>query len=241
MLPLTRVHALDDRRQGRHRVQRAGGVVHVGHVVAHRLVGVPGEVHVAGHGLRHAVEPDAVAVRPAGPVGRGGGEDDVRLDGLEARVVQPHPRQRVRRQIGDHHVCRGHQLAQHFLALGLARIEREAALVAVQRQVRAADAIGVHRRREAILAAVHLLHAHHVRAKIAEQRPAERPGDVAPEIQYANALKNAHGTSLGTSGRAPHAAGFSHRPSPSSARGWRNRGARPAAFRGIGRSPFERC
>ena len=42
----------------------------------------------------------------------------------------------------------------------------------------------------AVLAAAHPLDADHLGAEIAEQRGAKRPGDVAPEIEDANAVEH---------------------------------------------------
>ena len=195
MLAFAGLPAVDDGRERGDGVQRTGGVVHIGVVVLHRPVRMAGEVHVAGHGLRHAVEADAPAIR-AGCAERGaGGEDDVWLDGGEAGVIQAHGGQRVRRQVGDHHICRGGELAGDLLPLRRARIQREATLVAIQGEVAAALAVGCDGRHIAVFTATHFLHPNHIRAKIAQQRATERPGDVAAEIEHPDVSENRHAIS----------------------------------------------
>ncbi|MCY1312711.1 hypothetical protein D9M70_631560 [compost metagenome] len=47
-----------------------------------------------------------------------------------------------------------------------------------------------HRHHEAVLAATDAVDADHIGAKVGQERTAERPRDVAPEIKYPYAFKN---------------------------------------------------
>ncbi len=149
-----------------------------------------GHVDRARHHLADAVEADPVAIGPALAIGGDHGQDDVGLDRLEAVVVQLHRRQGLGRQIGHHDVRRLDQPAHHVMPARLHRIQRHAALVAVHLHEEAAFAVGGDRGLEAVLAAGALFDPDHVRAEFGQQRRAVGPGDVAPEIQDANARQH---------------------------------------------------
>ena len=87
-------------------------------------------------------------------------------------------------------------VATSFLTIsrprGEAGVERHAELVAVHRQEHRAAAIRPRADRDqaAILAAAKPLDADHLGAEVAEQRGAERAGDVAAEIEDADTVEN---------------------------------------------------
>ena len=101
-------------------------------------------------------------------------------------------RNTARRQIGDDDIGGRDQLPDDLAALGRGRVEGHAELVAVHRQEHRAAALGAGADRDeaAVLAAAEPLDADHLGAEIAEQRRAERPGDVAAEIENANAVEH---------------------------------------------------
>src|SRR5690606_7937603 len=70
-------------------------------------------------------------------------------------------------------------------------VERDASLVAVDLEEERALATLRDRRRPAVLAAAPLLDANHVRAHVAEQAGAVGAGDVATEVEDANAFEDA--------------------------------------------------
>ena len=129
--------------------------------------------------------------------GRNGGEYDVRLRGDETFVIETHRRQRRRRQVRDHDIGGGDETPDDATSRFGHRVQREAALVAVhlkEHRTFAAFArarIGDDRLHEAILAALALLDADDFRAEVAEQRRAIGTGDIAAEIEHADARKNA--------------------------------------------------
>src|SRR5260370_40196034 len=85
----------------------------------------------------------------------------------------------------------------HDLAAGrLHRVEREAKLVAAHLEEHRAFAALDDGRHPAILAAVQLLDADHLGAKVAQHRAAERAGDVPAEIENAYSFEDARHSSL---------------------------------------------
>ena len=196
-----RLHALSAppllaREQRRHDAQRRGRrrvEVDVRHPGPHGLVGVARQVGVARHRLRDAVEADLVRPGPARPQRRHRAEDDLGPDGAQRVVVEAHPRDRVGRQVGDHDVGRRHQAAHDLAPLGLHRVQRQAALAAVALQEHRAGAVLRDRLYPSVLAAAQLLDADHVGAEVGQQRGAERPRDVAAEVEHAHARQHAGG------------------------------------------------
>jgi hypothetical protein len=168
-----------------------GGKIDPRHLRPVGLVLGPGHVDGARHDLPDAVEADPVAVGAAAAIGRHGGQDDVGFCRLQAVVVEPHGRERLRRQVGHHDVGGLHQLAHDLLAFGPHRVERHAALVAVHLQVERAFAGRRDRRLVAVLAAITLLDPDHLGAVLGHQRRTIRTRNVPAEIEHANARKNA--------------------------------------------------
>ncbi len=180
-------------KQGGHGAEgaQAGGAeVHKGRIGFGGLLRRAGKIHGPRHSLAQPVETDAAAVRATAAEGRDHGQDDVRLDGLEAVIVQRHGRQCVRRQVGNHHIGGGHQTAHDFLPLGLHGVERHAQFVAAHLHEQRAFARFSHRREISILTALDLFDANDLRSEIRQQTGAERPGNVAAKIQYAYPFEN---------------------------------------------------
>jgi hypothetical protein len=109
---------------------------------------------------------------------------------FQAGVVQAHGLQSVRRQIGHHHIGRGHQAADNLAAFRMHRVERHAALVAARLHEQSPVTLRRDGRQVAVLAALHALDADHIGAQIRQQRGAERAGDIAPEIQHPNSFQH---------------------------------------------------
>ncbi|MGY4458807.1 hypothetical protein ACVWYI_002767 [Bradyrhizobium sp. LB13.1] len=189
-LPAPGFAALDQRSERPERaMQRRSEIDPVDRGPVRRIAGAR-HVHRTRHDLPDAVEADAVGPGPR-PAERGcRRQDDVRLDRLERVVVELHRAQGLRRQIGDDHVRGRNQAAHHLLPFRLHRIEREALLVAIDLKKQRAFATLSHRRHEAILAAVALLHANDLGAEFGQQGRAIRPCDIAPEIENAYARQN---------------------------------------------------
>ena len=172
------------------------------HLRAIGLVLLARHIDGARHDLADAVEADAVAIGAAATVCGHGCQDDVGLDGFQALVIEPHRRKRLRGQIRDHDVCRRDELAHDLLGFRPHRVERHAALVAVDLQKQCAVAGRGNGRLETVLAALALFDADHLGAMLGEQRGAIRPGDVAPEVEHPDALEHASHSVLPSLGRA---------------------------------------
>ena len=113
------------------------------------------------------------------------------LHGRQARVVELHGAERLRRQVGDDHVGGGDQLAHDLLALGrMGSSVRPSLLRFICRNSAPSPVVG-DRGLEAVLAALALLDADHLGAVLGQQRGAIGPRDVAAEVEHANAFENA--------------------------------------------------
>ena len=119
-----------------------------------------------------------------------GGEDDVGLHRAQAVEIERQRAQHLGRQVGDHDVGGGHQLADDLAPLGTGGIERHRALVAVHHQVHRPDAVGADRRHPAVFTAADPLDPDDVGAEIGQQRRAVRPGDVASEVEDPDPVEN---------------------------------------------------
>ena len=117
--------ARHQRRHGAEGAVQRRAEIDPGHLRAIGLLLGAGHVDRARHDLADAVEADAVAVGAAAAIGGDGGENDIGLHRLQALVVELHGGQLLRRQVGDHHIGRRHQLAHDLLALGQHGVERK--------------------------------------------------------------------------------------------------------------------
>ena len=178
------------------RGQRAGAgrergrEVDPGHVALGGLARLPREIHGPRHRLADAVEADPVRVRPARAERRHAGQHDAGVDRRERRLVEPQGAQSRIGQVGDDHVRPRRQPPQHRAPLGLHRVQGHPALVAVDLHEERAVAGRGQRHQETVFAAADLLDPHHVGPQVREQRRAERPRDVAAEIEHPDPVEN---------------------------------------------------
>ena len=139
--------------------------------------------------------PDPVEANPTRPRPRStecgrGRQNDVGLDRLQRFVIELHRSQRLRRQVGDHHVRPRDQSPQHLLPFSLHRVECDAFLVAIDLEEQRAFAARAHWSHETVFAAASFLHADHLRAEFRKQCRAIGPRDIAPEIEHPHPLQN---------------------------------------------------
>jgi hypothetical protein len=185
--------ALDQRRQGAERRKTGGAEIDPRHLDRDRLLGGAREVHRAAHRLADAVEAVLVRQRPAGAESRHRRQDDVGLGLAQIVEVEGQRPQHAGRQVGDDDIGGRHQLFDDLPALGCSWVERHPELVAVHRQEHRTTHVcpGADRDHAAVFAATDALDADHLRTEIAEERRAERPRDVTPEIENPNAFEHA--------------------------------------------------
>ena len=92
---LAGAHLADDRAQRAIGAGQRRAEIDKGRGRPERLTGQTAEPDRAADRLAHAVEPDPFGQRSFGMIGRGGGQDDVVLDGAQAVIVQPEMPQRT--------------------------------------------------------------------------------------------------------------------------------------------------
>src|SRR6202022_3106944 len=92
-------------------------------------------------------------------------------------------------EVLDDHVRVLHQRLDHLHRLRLLQVERDAALVPVEEQVRGGLAVLVGRPGARLVARPGVLHLHDVRAQVGQQRAAPGAGDDAGEIDDADAVE----------------------------------------------------
>ena len=136
-LALAGMGALVERRGDAQRRRRARHDVGAGEAHARRSVGrKAGDRHQAGHRLDHAVERRGLAVRPDLAEARDGAVDQPGIDRLQRLVADAELVHHARPEILHHHVGLGGQPLHHLDRLGLLEIERDRALVRVDRDPR---------------------------------------------------------------------------------------------------------
>ena len=100
---------------------------------AHRtLAGQPRDRHQAAHTLGDLIHARPVAIRPALAEAGDAAVDEPRVDRAQLVVVDPEPTLDVGAVVLDDHVGVLRELLEDRHALGLAQVQRDAALVAVQ-------------------------------------------------------------------------------------------------------------
>ena len=97
-----------------------------------RPVFLAGDVGVTAHGLGHSAEARAQGVGAGLPVGRDRQHDQAGVDAAQVLVAQAPAAHDAGGEVLHHHVADGHQLANERGAVGLAHVQRDAALVARQ-------------------------------------------------------------------------------------------------------------
>ena len=125
--------ALQQREQDRLHEMHAGGVVaERGRIDGQRLVVVALAPHHARQRLRENVLPALVGERPGLAEAGAEGADDARIDLGELVVAKAHALHHAGAEIVDDDVGVAHEIVDDRLAVGLAQIERDRALVAVE-------------------------------------------------------------------------------------------------------------
>ena len=104
-------------------------------------VGLPGHLGEAAHGLGQGAEPRSVARRAAPAVAADVEHHQLWVAGVDRLVVEAPAVQRARPVAHDHHVADRQQLVEEVLALGLAEVEGDAALVPADALPHQADAV----------------------------------------------------------------------------------------------------
>src|SRR6266851_2712061 len=172
--------------------EASGPEIDPGSLAGDRLLLHARQVHRAAHRLADAVEAVLVAERPARAEAGNCGEDDVGFYLAQAVEVERQRAQYRGRQIGDDDIGRRDELPDDLAALRRSRVQGHAALVAVHREEHRAAALGSSANRDegAVLAAADPLDADHLGTEIAQQRGAERPRDIAAEIEDANPVEH---------------------------------------------------
>src|SRR5690606_35072106 len=83
----------------------------------------------------------------------------------------------------------GRQLTSDLLAFRRLQVQGDAALVAVRAEVIGADTVPVWWEAAGVIAAARRLDFNHVRAEVAQRHRGERPGEVAAQVEDANAVR----------------------------------------------------
>ena len=123
-------------------------------------------------------------------------EDDVGLHRRQALVVEAHRFQRRGRQVRHHDVCRGDETAYDAPAGFRHWIEGETAFVAVHLQEHRAFAalagacLRHDRLNEAVFRSLSPFDPDNLGTQVAQKGRAVRPGNIAAEVEHANALEN---------------------------------------------------
>src|ERR1043165_1027113 len=125
--------------------------------------------------------------------------DDLRIDALQRVVGDAQPLGLIATQIVEPRIGRAHQLVEYAARLRVLQVEREAALVAVERleEMAVARPEVVRADRAADVAALRrVLDLDHLGAEVAQQHAAERPSPVLLDRDDADAGKREHVRSL---------------------------------------------
>ena len=189
MLATAALCALHEGGHGAEGAVQGRAVIDPVHLRAVGLAGFARHVHGPGHGLRDAVEAYVPGHGPGCAECRAGRDDDVGLDRGEASVVEAHRRQARAGQVGNDHVGGANQPAHDLAALVGHRVDGQRQLVAIQLQEQAAFPARANRRNKTILAALTLFDADDLGAVLGKQGRAVGAGDVAPEVEDADALE----------------------------------------------------
>jgi hypothetical protein len=143
--------------------------------------------HDAAGRLRDIVVAGVMGARPLWSKHAAGGEDQRRIDGLEVFVADAEPLHRAGAEVFSHDIDGARQTKHHSAAVGLAQVQAEAALVAVQRLEVGTEAVLVDTQPAAGVAA-RLLNFDHVRAQVSEQQRGPRALLKAREIENAETV-----------------------------------------------------
>ncbi len=121
-LTLARGIAVHDRGHGAEGAKSRRAVINPRTEGFCRLVGRAAHDHVTAHRLRYGVEPDFLCIGADSAECGVRNQNDVRLDRLQAVVIEAQPLQRPGRHVRDHHVGGCDQLVLDGAAFGLRRV-----------------------------------------------------------------------------------------------------------------------
>ncbi len=185
--------ALEQRRQDALNRVHARDQIDESHAQAHGLaVLLARDRHETAFGLDDEVVARPVFHRVAAPVSGNRAMDEPRIDRCQRFVIQPEALEARRQKIFDHDVGLRGQIKNQLTPLGFTQVHRQALLVAIGAEVVGGDA-GLGRRHPA--AGVVTLQAFdlpHLGAEVRQGHGRPGPGEDACQIQYLDALQNAH-------------------------------------------------
>ena len=187
MLALAAALAMKQRRQHRVDHRHAGGLVgdQAGREVRLFAIMADQRGHAAG-GLDHVVERRPVGVRPILTEAGGHAVDDVRLDRGDRRIAQAQALDRLDAHVVHQHVDTGDQ-PEHGVAAGRAlQVDRDRALVAVDREVDRTHAAVPRHAVGTYQVALQAFDLDHVGTVVAEDLGGQRAQHHRGEVQYAN-------------------------------------------------------
>ena len=186
-------------RLRRERGEDADRAVEAGHEVAERATAAgrrrireARDGHEAARRLRDDVVRRPRRPRPGLPEAREARDDEPPVLATEALGPETPRRERPAREVLDQDVDVREQLAEEPSPFVLPDVERDAFLVAIEREERHRHAV---RRRIAVpslVAAARRLHLDHLGAEVGQDRGAERPGEEARQVEDADAGERAH-------------------------------------------------
>src|SRR5690606_6128203 len=150
-----------------------------------------GKIAQPAHGLANRAEGRPVAVRPRLAVARDAGEDATRVLRLHDLEAEPPLLELARPIVFDHDVRPAEQPTRQGLSLGMFEVEGDASLVARLQRPGQGLLARAHAPAAKRIALARGLRLDHVRAQIAEQPGAERPGNEVPKLQDLEATQRA--------------------------------------------------
>src|SRR4029077_91918 len=181
---------LDDRVGDAERAQDAGGQVEERDAGPHRLATrLAGDGHDAAEGLHQRLVARAVLARAGAPERGDRAVDEPPVDLRQHVLAEPEGLHGAGAEVLDDHVRVLHQPLDHLDGLRRLQVERDAALVPIEEQVRGGLPVLVRRPGARLVAGPGVLHLHDVRAQVGEQRAAPGSGDDAGEIDDADAVE----------------------------------------------------
>ena len=148
-----------------------------------RAVGGAGEAHQPGHRLDHEVVARHVPAA-GGPEARDRGVDQPRVVGRDGLVVQPVLGHAARAQVLDEDVGAARELLAHRDVLGVAQVERDRALPAVDAEVVGRRLVALRRRPGARLVALRRLDLDHLGTQVRQQHRRVGPGQHPREVGH---------------------------------------------------------
>ena len=173
-----------------------------GHADPRRLtVGEATDAHEARHSLGNLIESGPLAVRTLGTESGNRSVNEPRIIIAQSFVMDTHGTGGARFKIFHQHIGSRCQCSQKLQSFFAAEIHREAALVAVDAEIKDTDTFVKGTPATHHFAAGKRLHLGDVGAEITEDHGAEGPGQGAGQIQNADGLQGQrHGGTLGISG-----------------------------------------